>query len=168
MGNKVRAGWLNVRYNESLAMFEPVLQLLKDLRKLAKKSWARGEPVLYRPWRVSRMEFVNDVGRSAARRPFKANTVTATFYMMDSNQVGCTLGELNVGQGFAYDASLDLQTDAEIENAPEEMRKLYMRLDETPSGKIRAMSFEDGGIVELEKRMPVEPVTLSILAGSWL
>ena len=48
MGNKVRAGWLNVRYNESLAMFEPVLQLLKD-RKLAKKSWARGEPVLYRP-----------------------------------------------------------------------------------------------------------------------
>ena len=168
MGNKVRAGWLNVRYNESLAMFEPVLQLLKDLRKIGKKSWARGEPVLYRPWRVSRMEFVNDVGRSAARRPFKANTVTATFYMMDSNQVGCTLGELNVGQGFAYDASLDLQTDAEIENAPEEMRKLYMRLDETPAGKIRAMSFEDGGIVELEKRMPVEPVTLSILAGSWL
>ena len=165
MGNKVRAGWLNVRYNESLAMFEPVLQLLKDFRKLCKKSC---ESVLCQPWRVSRMEFVNDVGRSAARRPFKANTVTATFYMMDSNQVGCTLGELNVGQGFAYDASLDLQTDAEIENAPEEMRKLYMRLDETPSGKIRAMSFEDGGIVELEKRMPVEPVTLSILAGSWL
>ena len=38
MGNKVRAGWLNVRYNESLAMFEPVLQLLKDFRKLCKKS----------------------------------------------------------------------------------------------------------------------------------
>ena len=114
------------------------------------------------------MEFVNDVGRSAARRPFKANTVTATFYMMDSNQVGCTLGELSVGQGFAYDASLDPQTDAEIENAQEEMRKLYMRLDTTIEGTICAMSFEDGKIVELDPKMPVEPVTLSILAGSWL
>lgn len=168
MGNKVRAGWLNVRYNESLAMFEPVLQLLKNLRKLGKKSRARGEPVLYRPWRVSRMEFVNGAGGSVEKRPFKANTVTATFYMMDGHQVGCTLGELSVGQGFAHDTSNDVLADQLEDYDAEEMRRLYMRLDETPDGKIRAMSFEDGGIVELEKRMPVEPVTLSILAGSWL
>lgn len=168
MGNKVRAGWLNVRYNESLAMFEPVLQLLKNLRKLGKKSRSRGEPVLYRPWRVSRMEFVTGTGGSVEKRTFQANTMTATFYMMDSHQVGCTIGELNVGQGFAYDATIDVRADQLEDFDAEEMRRLYMRLDETPDGKIRAMSFEDGGIVELDKRMPVEPVTLSILAGSWL
>lgn len=162
MSNKVHAGWFNVRYNDSLSIFDPVLQFLKDFRRNKTGQRANhGRPVMLNPWRVSSMKFENDVG-SAGR--LTANTTTTTFYMLDERLYGCRLDKLAVGQGFSL-VEDDKDDDTEV-------RKVCIKLDDViaadGSVEVRAMSFEGGGIIVLRGSTYVEPISLSILASSWV